>query len=65
MSVHCGQTFFLFIFVKEMKNKELNMVDEKMVKLQERLDNIPMVTKRYLRIKFKKRFRKITGINLR
>jgi hypothetical protein len=48
-----------------MKNKELNMVDEKMVKLQEKLNNVPSVTNRYLRIRFKRRFRKLTGINLK
>jgi hypothetical protein len=48
-----------------MINKELNTVDEKIVKLRETLDNIPTVTKRYLRIRLKRQFRKLTGINLR
>lgn len=56
---------FLIIFVKEMENKGLDIIDIKMVKLQERLDNVPKVTKRYFRIQFKRRFRKLTGINLR
>jgi hypothetical protein len=33
--------------------------------LEERMKNIPKVTKRYFRMRFKRRVRKLTGINLR
>jgi hypothetical protein len=38
-------------------------IEEK--KLEERIKNIPKVTNRYMRMRFKRRFRKLTGINLR
>jgi hypothetical protein len=52
---------FLFIFVKQTKR----MVDEDIVRLQKKLDLIPKVTKRYIRIKLKRKLKKITGIKLR
>lgn len=52
---------FLFIFVKQTKG----MVDEDIVRLQKKLDLIPKVTKRYIRIKLKRKLKKITGIKLR
>jgi len=36
-----------------------------MEKLEEKMKNIPKVTRRYFRIRFKRRVRKLTGINLR
>ena len=33
--------------------------------LEKKMKNIPKVTKRYLRMRFKRRVRKLTGINLR
>jgi len=33
--------------------------------LEERIKNIPKVTRRYMRMRFKRRVRKLTGINLR
>ena len=38
-------------------------IEEK--KLEEKIKNIPKVTNRYMRMRFKRRFRKLTGINLR
>jgi hypothetical protein len=38
-------------------------IEEK--KLEERIKNIPKVTNRYMRMRFKRQFRKLTGINLR
>lgn len=52
---------FLFIFVKQTKR----MVDEDIVRLQKKLDLIPKVIKRYIRIKLKRKLKKITGIKLR
>lgn len=38
-------------------------IEEK--KLEEKIKNIPKVTNRYMRMRFKRRVRKLTGINLR
>ena len=38
-------------------------IEEK--KLEEKIKNIPKVTRRYMRMRFKRRVRKLTGINLR
>jgi hypothetical protein len=40
-------------------------IDIKERRLEEKMKNIPKVTKRYIRMRFKRRFRKLTGINLR
>jgi hypothetical protein len=34
-------------------------------RLEEKIKNIPKVTNRYIRMRFKRRVRKLTGINLR
>ena len=42
-----------------------DIIDIEQKKLEEKIKNIPKVTNRYMRIRFKKRFRQLTGINLR
>ena len=44
---------------------ETKIDDIEIEKLEEKMKNIPKVTKRYFRIRLKKRFRQLTGINLR
>lgn len=34
-------------------------------RLEEKMKNVPYVAKRYIRIKIKSKFRKLTGINLK
>lgn len=42
-----------------------DIIDIEQKKLEEKIKNIPKVTNRYMRIRFKKRFRQLTGITLR
>ena len=51
----------LYLYICIMKTE----IDIEMEKLEEKMKNIPKVTRRYFRMRFKRRVRKLTGINLR
>lgn len=42
-----------------------NTIDIEQKKLEEKIKNIPKVTSRYMRIRFKRRVRKLTGIKIK
>jgi hypothetical protein len=44
---------------------ETDIIDIEIKRLKDREKEISKVVDRYMRIRFKKRFRKLTGINLR
>lgn len=48
-----------------MKTKLETTYDKDMKRLEDKLKNIPNVMKRYRRICFKKRLRKLTGIKIK
>jgi len=48
-----------------MNSMEIERIDIEIKRLKDRKKEISKVVDRYMRIRFKKRFRQLTGINLR